>query len=178
MKKKKYQAISDIRNTNLLVIAVVFLLLFILCVSLCSFYMRFEKTSESIHAKTAYRLNWGITIGEEYKEKYYAETDHGAFGEGYRFSVLFTEGAHKIAVPQQPPYMDHFTREKISGSGHNDDVRKMVENVWEQLEIPAEHKYHISESNWSVILDDHSHSFVVVFFVWDTNIVCLAEKLT
>jgi len=140
----------------------------------------FEGSSDAIiatssgnsfaHPVDEYR-DWGIQISS-CQEHYFAESDHTAFGEGNRYSVLSGPVAFS-AIPQN-------TRgEKITrtaGSGADQNAVWFLSDVWYALDVPVEQRCSLALCDWTTLSTEDGSRILVAISKPD-HTVYVAESL-
>lgn len=117
-----------------------------------------------------YLQNWNIfTSGQE---TYYASSDHSAFGEGFRYSVL----SGPIALPNSTSNKrgDHFT--KTTGHGSDINITWFLSDIWEALEIPEEKRCPIAQCDWTLFRTSDGSKLLIAISK-DNNVVYAAEQI-
>lgn len=130
-----------------------------------------ESVDPPVHAVTAYSNKWNLYVSS-CQELYFATSDHTAFNEGCRYSVL--RGFVPVSSATTNRRGERLT--KRTGSGWNENIGYMLDDVYRILEIPADARYSMADCDWTVISSENG-SRVLVARNESENIMIIAEEL-
>lgn len=130
-----------------------------------------DTTAERIHAVDEYRKKWNISISS-CKEEYFTESDHTAFNEGDRYSVL--NGT--ISLPDSGYNQRGEKITKTSGSGADLNAGQFAGDVWYTLDVPEEYRFSFSEYSWVLYSTEDGDKLLIVF-PKDEETLYIAEAL-
>lgn len=111
-----------------------------------------ENRSESPHSPQAveeYQKEWNINIAS-CQEVYFASSDHDAFGEGFRYSVL--NGIVSFPVSSMNEKGDAISQ--VTGDRALFDAGSFIEDVWNALDVPADYRLSLSQCDWKLYCQD------------------------
>lgn len=130
-----------------------------------------EVPEVPVHAVEAYKNRWNLSISS-CQEQYYAASDHTAFGEGTRYSVLIGSVALSDSI------LNHYGEQltKIAGDSPDLDVYGFLSDVWMALEIPEEDRCAIAQCKWTVLASEDG-SKILIAEEKDDDIVYIAEQI-
>lgn len=117
-----------------------------LCIICCIFIFCLHKskqlsTESGIHAVEDYK-KWGISISA-CSELFFTESDHSAFNEGFRYSVL--SGPVGIS-----PQNSQISKKILTTTGYGKDeiVNSFLIDAWTALEISKEGRFSLKDCSW------------------------------
>lgn len=114
-----------------------------------------ERAEPKVHAVEDYE-KWGVSVSG-CEELYFAESDHSAFGEGYRYSVL--SGAAGISEMQYNRDGKKLT--KTTGSGSDYNAAGFLSDVWMALEVPDEERCTLSTCSWTCLCTENGSQILI-----------------
>lgn len=168
-----------IKHKILSILCIIFSLLvcMVLFLSMTGFPFQDLLHGEQIHAKAAYAANWGVYIRDQSAELFYAESDHDAFGEGERYSVLtapFEERVLGIGASGNDSQADSITY--THGVHSDEEIQQFFSYVWEYLSVPEEYQCSLDDAMWQRLTKEDGSAMVIVTLSSE-NTVYIAEEL-
>lgn len=130
-----------------------------------------EKADPPVHAVAAYISKWNLYISS-CQELYFATSDHTAFNEGCRYSVL----RGNVVVPSATRNRRGEQISKRTGNGFNEMIGNMLEDVCYILAIPKEQRYSMTECDWAMLSSDNGSRVLIVKNKAE-DVVIVAEEL-
>ena len=79
-----------------------------------------------------------------------ASSDHDAFGEGFRYSVL--NGTVSFPVSSMNEKGDAISQ--VTGDRDLFDAGSFIEDVWNALDVPADYRLSLSQCDWKLYCQD------------------------
>lgn len=120
------------------------ILLLIFCACCIFAYCSIWRTAEpELHAEEDYE-KWGISISD-CDEQYFVESDHSAFNEGFRYSIL--SGYVSIGSRGNNTFRGEIAT--TTGNRYNEEIASFLLDVWIGLDIPTEKRFSLEQCNWT-----------------------------
>ena len=136
-----------------------------------------ENSLEPICVENPYRLLWGILINAQCTELFISESDHQAFGEGFRYSVLSPSNSVFVNENATTAFVKSETT-KATGHGYDSDIDNFFRTIWKRLKVPKEFQYtFMSDSfSWTKLSKDDGSQVCVIYSI-DDQCTYIAEVL-
>lgn len=146
------------------------LLLFMFYSPFSSKQKEFVPRTSSFQQTNIYLRNWNISTSAQ--ETFYASSDHSAFGEGFRYSVL--SGPIALSNLTRDNRGNHIT--KTTGHGADVNIVWFLSDIWEALEVPEERRCPIAQCDWTLFRTS-DESKLLIAISKDNNATYIAEQI-
>ena len=124
-----------------------------------AFDVQFFFTKDDSEQVGTYEINWGIQINANCSEVFYAESNHDARGEGWRYHI-YKENSGNTIVQSKPE-----KKEKISitqGFGEDNEVDALLSRLYQALDIPEEYQCSTVQNYWIHYQQQDGSSLVII----------------
>lgn len=128
------------------------------------------QSNAPLQNTSAYLQTWNI-YSESFKENYYASSDHSAFDEGFRYSVLSGSIALNSSSNKRGDCLT-----KTTGNGSDLNVTWFLNDVWDALDVPTENRCPIAHCNWVIFSTDGGDRLLIATSK-DDNTIYVAEQI-
>lgn len=118
----------------------------------------------------SYLSDWNIFSSAQ--ENYYASSDHSAFGEGSRYSVL----SGSISLSNSTCNRQGDRLSKTTGNGADISITWFLNDVWDALDVPAENRCTIAKCDWTLFRTNNG-SKLLIATTKNSNTVYIAEQI-
>lgn len=118
-----------------------------------------EISPENPHSPQAaeeYRKEWNINIAS-CQEEFFASSDHDAFGEGFRYSIL--DGS--VSFPGSSVNDKGDSISQVTGDDALFEAGSFIEDVFEALNVPSEYRLALPQCDWILYYQDDGSKFLV-----------------
>lgn len=124
----------------------------------------------STQQANSYLSDWNISSSAQ--ESYFASSDHSAFGEGFRYSVL--SGSISLSNSTCNRRGDRLS--KTTGNGADVNITWFLNDVWDALDVPAENRCTIAKCDWTLFRTDNGSKLLIATSK-NSNTVYIAEQI-
>lgn len=124
-----------------------------------AFDVQFIFAKDDSEQVGTYEINWGIQINANCPEVFYAESNHDARGEGWRYHI-YKENSGNTIVQSKPE-----KKEKISiaqGFGEDNEVDALLSRLYQALDIPEEYHCSTVQNYWIHYQQQDGSSLVII----------------
>lgn len=156
--KRMRKQVFSIVSMSMLLIAAVFI---------CAHTHETQQKSSAAHnaaaspKKTNYYQSWGV-FTQNCHERYFVESDHTAFNEGFRYSVF--DGMAVFSEKRNDKNGNK--RTIIHGSGADINISGLLADTYRSLDIGDEEKCKVNLCTWAVSISKNGSKMAII---WDTE---------
>lgn len=114
---------------------------------------------------------WNVDISS-CRELYSAESDHTAFGEGDRYCIL----TGPVIIGEEGYNHSGDVLSFTRGEGSDLNAFWFLTDVWNQLEVPSDNRFSLSNASW-VSISTENNSRILIVTAEDGDMTYIAEQI-